>query len=184
MPRTPRSDLVFPGGTYHVIARGSGRMTVFRDADDYAAYLRLLNTGLKRHGIDLFHFVLMPNHFHLLLRLTEANLPSCMHDVQLTYAKRFCRKYGRVGRVWQERYKSPLIANDPYLFACGNYIEMNPVRASLVGKPEMWRFSSYQHYAFGKKNKLVTTDPFYRTLGSTEETRRREYRKNAAMTRR
>lgn len=159
-------------------------MTVFRDADDYAAYLRLLEIGLKQYGIDLFHYVLMPNHFHLLLRPSVSNLSVCMHYVQLSYAKRFCRKYRRVGHVWQGRYKSYLIVNDPYLFACGNYIEMNPVRAKLVEAPDRWHFSSYRHYAFGKKNQLVTADPFYQTLGSTDAERQREYRKNIARTRR
>jgi putative transposase len=184
MPRIPRSALVFPEHTYHVIARGSGRMTIFRDAEDYAAYLKFLDIGLKQCGIDLFHYVLMPNHFHLLVRPTEDNLSACMHYVQLVYAKRFCKKYRRVGHVWQGRYKSHLIANDSYLFACGNYIEMNPVRAKLVEAPEGWRFSSYQHYASRKKDRLVTTDPFYRSLGATEEERQREYKKNNARTRR
>jgi putative transposase len=176
--------LVVPGETYHVIARGSGQMKIFRDANDYASYLQLLGDGLKKHGIDLFHYVLMPNHFHLIMRPSVSGLSACMHLIQLMYAKRFCKKYKRVGHVWQGRFKSYLISNDSYLFASGNYIEMNPVRSNLVNKPEDWKFSSYGHYAFGKKDQLVTDDPLYHRVGSTDAKRQREYRRYIARTRR
>jgi len=159
-------------------------MKIFRDAEDYSAYLDLIGAGLKMCGVDLFHYVLMPNHFHLLVRPSAANLSACMHFVQLTYAKRFCKKYRRVGHVWQGRYKSLPIMNDAYLFACGNYIEMNPVRAGIVTAPEKWRFSSYRAYAFGERDRLITIDPFYPTLGANAADRQREYRKNVAKTRR
>ena len=183
MPRIPRSAIVAPGETYHVINRGSGRMKIFRDAEDYALYLQLLGAGLKKYGIEMFHYVLMPNHFHLILRPVVSDLSACMHDVQLIYAKRFCSKYRRVGRVWQERFKCWLIDTDRYLFACGNYIEMNPVRSYLVDAPGEWRYSSYLHYASGKKDRLLTTDPLYPSNGRTNKERQREYRKYVPMTR-
>jgi putative transposase len=181
MPTAPRNSIVATGETYHVIARGSGQMTIFRDAEDYAFYLQLLSTGLKKFGIDMFHYVLMPNHFHLLMRPMISDLSACMHIVQLTYAKRFSKKYRRVGRIWQGRYKSYLIDSDGYLFASGNYIERNPVRAKLVDAPQEWKYSSYRYYAFGRKDRLVTRDPLYSSLGVTSKKRRREYRKQVAI---
>lgn len=184
MPRTTRNSLVASGETYHVIARGSGRMKIFRDADDYVAYLDFLKTYVGACGVDVFHYVLMPNHVHLLLRPSEANLSVCMHATQLRYAKYYCKKYRRVGHVWQGRYKSFHVPTDSYLFACGNYIEMNPVRAKLVSNPESWPHSSYGNYAFGRRDPLVAVDPFYATLGATGKERQSAYRGSVAKMRR
>lgn len=183
MARANRSLLIAPGETYHVIARGSGKMRIFLDDADYAAYRNLLAAYAKIYGVDIFHYVLMPNHIHVLLRPSAANLSGFMHAVQLGFAKRYCKKYRRVGHIWQGRYKSLAVANDAYLFACGNYIEMNPVRAGLVANPKDWKHSSYRKYAFGKQDALVTTDPFYPSLGATETERQRTYRETVAKTR-
>ena len=183
MARPLRTATVAAGETYHVIARGNAKMTVFHDADDYAAYLDLLGIYARICKVDIFHYCLMPNHFHLLLRPTEANLPAFMHAVQLRYARRYNKKYKRVGHVWQGRYKSESVQTDAYLFACGNYIEMNPVRAHLVARPEDWKYSSYRHYAYGERDDLVTTDPFYPSIATTVEDRQRIYRETVARTR-
>ncbi len=117
----------------------------------------------------------MPNHVHLLVRPKE-DLSRFMHVVQSTYAKRFSRRYKRTGHVWTSRYKSIRIASDAQLFACGNYIELNPVRARLAAKPQDWKHSSYRTYAFGRHDELVTLDPFYPAIGNNAEERERRYR--------
>ena len=175
MPRIPRSGLVTDEGVYHVIVRGNNRMRVFHNADDYEAYSDLLLAAKSMFGVVIYHYVLMPNHAHLLVREAE-RLSAFMQWVQGTYSKRHHRLYKRVGHTWQGRYKSLPISSDAYLFACGNYIEMNPVRASLVHKPEEWKYSSYNVYAFGECDKLVTIDPFYAILGRTTEERQKSYK--------
>lgn len=183
MPRPPRSLLVAPGETYHLIARGNDRMRLFRSADDYEAYMGLLDGYARSCGVRVFHYVLMPNHVHLLVRPSKDGLSAFMHAVQSAYAKRYNKREKHVGHVWSSRYKSLHVGSDAYLFACGNYIEMNPVRARLAARPEDWPYSSYRTYAHGRHDPLVTLDPFYPTLGKTEKDRQRYYRELVAKTR-
>ena len=157
-------------------------MTVFFSREDYVSYLKLLREAAWRFKVEVFHYCLMPNHIHLLVRPSK-DLAGFMHAIQMPYAKRFCRRRKFVGHVWQGRYKSLLIPTDGYLFACGNYIEMNPVRAGLVARPEDWSYSSYRFYAFGERDPIVTCDPFYPTLGAAPEERQCVYRETVAKTR-
>ncbi|WKZ29671.1 MAG: transposase [Patescibacteria group bacterium] len=182
MPRALRNYVVVPDGIYHVIVRGNNKMRVFHDADDYDAYLKYLLNAAKDHRVTIYHYVLMPNHVHILAKPTS-DLSSFMHAVQMPFAKRYCKKYKFVGHVWQGRFKSLIVATDPYLFACGNYIEMNPVRAKLVASPEKWHYSSYGVYAFGETDPLVTVDPFYETLGATDLERQSAYQRLVSTTR-
>ena len=173
MPRAPRE--INPEGIYHIIARGNNKSPVFHDANDYLKYLSILNEAKEQYGFSIYHYVLMPNHVHLLLQPNCEKLSLFMHDIQMNYAKSYCKKHAFVGHVWQGRFKSLPIENDAYLFACGNYIEMNPVRAKLVGLAEYWRWSSYTHYACGEENNLLNPDPLFETLGNDEATRRLAY---------
>src|SRR3989344_2665669 len=125
MPRQPRSTVLTKESVFHVIARGNNRMRLFKDDDDYKAYLSLLEAYKGIFGIFIHHYVLMPNHVHILLN-PKRDLPNFLKIVQHAYARRFNKKYRHVGHVWSGRYKSPRIESDSYLFACGNYIEMNP----------------------------------------------------------
>ena len=183
MARPLRTATVAAGETYHVFARGNAKMTVFHEAEDYEAYLAVLGIYARICKVDILHYCLMPNHFHLLLRTTAANLPDFMHAVQLRYARWYGKKYKRVGHVWQGRYKSKHIPTGAYLYACGNYIEMNPVRSHLVTRPEDWKYSSYRAYAFGERNDLIATDPFYPSIATTDEDRQRIYHETVARTR-
>lgn len=182
MARLSRTISVVAGEIYHIIARGNGGMTVFRSADNYENYLDLLRETAQKYSVEIFHYVLMPNHIHLLVRAVE-ELSRFMHVIQMTYAKRFCRDQKFSGHVWQGRYKNLHITSDAYLFACGNYIEMNPVRAGLVRSPEEWKYSSYNVYVFGKEDSLVSINPFYKTLGRNPEERQSRYRESVSMTR-
>lgn len=183
MPRPLRQDIVRADHVYHVIVRGNNKATVFLDEHDYGYYSALLLHAKRRYGASLFHFVLMPNHVHLVIKPGEAGLSALMHAVQLPFAKHFCRKYRHVGHVWQDRFKSLAIESDAYLLACGNYVELNPVRAGLTAKPEDWPHSSYRSYAFGQPLALVDYDPLYDGLAAFPEERQRRYRELLVMTR-
>lgn len=182
MARLSRTISVVPGEIYHIIARGNGGMTVFHLSENYEDYLDLLREASQKYGVEIFHYVLMPNHIHLLVKPAE-ELSQFMHIIQMTYAKRFCRDQKFLGHVWQGRYKNLLISSDAYLFACGNYIEMNPVRAGLTSSPSGWEYSSYGVYANGEMNPLVTIDPFYENLGRDQNERQYKYRESIALTR-
>ena len=159
MPRTPRT--FDPNGTYHIIGRGNNKSLIFHDENDYKTYLYILLQTKSLYNFYLYHFVLMPNHVHLLLKPNSDKLSHIMHAIQMNYARYFCKKYNFIGHVWQGRFKNVEIKNDAQLLSCGNYIEMNPVRAGLIVRPETWQWSSYRFYAFGEENDLVDPDPLF-----------------------
>lgn len=135
-------------------------------------------------GVSLSHYVLMPNHIHLLARAGHQGLSRFMMLVQSSYAKHYRKKYGNVGHVWQGRFKNTHVMDDPYLIACGSYIELNPVRAGLINHPEDWLHSSYRTYAYGEADSLIDLDPVYQGLSSTPKERQEIYRRLIRQTRR
>jgi REP element-mobilizing transposase RayT len=142
MSRISRKHVVEAGGTYHVYARGNGKMEIFKDRMDYLAYMRRLRELTVAHAVTLHCYTLMPNHVHLLLRTEGEALSACMKGLQQGYSGHFRRKYDFVGHVWQGRYQCKAIQDDAYFDACSTYIQQNPVRAGLVVDAEAWPYSS------------------------------------------
>ncbi len=141
MPRPPR--YLFSGGIYHVIARGNNRMKLFHDKQDYRFYRKLWIQAKKKFSLNVYRWCFMPNHIHLIVTpKTDDGLSLAMHYIQHRYAKYYGRRYKWVGHVWQGRYTSRLIADDRYLYQCGNYVENNPVRAGLIDRAEDYVWSS------------------------------------------
>ncbi len=130
MPRGPRLDA--PGALHHVIARGIDRGALFTDDGDRADFLDRLAALLACSGTRLYAWALIPNHFHLLLRTGTAPLSSVLRRLLTGYAVRFNRRHHRVGHLFQNRFKSILVEDDPYLLALVRYIHLNPLRARLV----------------------------------------------------
>jgi len=157
-------------------------MTLFKGSEDYRSYLADIAELKTPHGVLLYHYALMPNHIHLLLRILEDGLSPFMKNLQCRFAKRFCRNNAFAGHVWQGRFKSKLIDNDEYLLTCGNYIEMNPVRSGLADDPIDWPYSSYNFYAYGGPDQLVDANPLYRSLGSNAAQRQKAYRQSIRET--
>lgn len=181
MPRPPRS--FHAEGFYHVTSRGNKHAEIFHDRLDYEEFLR----GLLRHkahfNVSIFHYCLMPNHIHILLQPHGEDGSKFMQKLKSEYAMRYCRKYGHKGHVWQGRFHNEIIASDACLLACGNYIEMNPVRAKLVDEPNQWPYSSFHHYALGKADKLIDEDPLYQMFGKDKEEKQAAYRCQLSRTR-
>ena len=105
----------FPGAIYHVMSRGNARQTVFRDDSDYQRLIKGLETVVGRLGWDLLCFVLMPNHFHLLVRTPRPNLSRGMQHLTSGYANWCSRRHRRPGHTFQGRFKSELIEDESYL---------------------------------------------------------------------
>jgi putative transposase len=181
MPRAARQ--VDQNGIYHVICRGNNKSMIFHDENDRLFYKALLKDTKNRLPFRLLHYVLMGNHVHLLIALEPAGpLSNIMKKISQSYAEYYCRRYGHVGHVWQGRYKNLHVNRDSYLLACGIYIEMNPVRANITASPGEFPWSSYKHYAFGRRDELVDDDPLYSALGSNNEQRRVSYQRLCAGT--
>jgi putative transposase len=181
----PNTNRVFASGVpYHVISRGSGRSVVFRDPSDYEMYLRILLEAKRRFDIRVHHYVLMPNHVHIVVCAKSENGSAFMQYLNLTYSRYSCKKRRKIGHVWKNRFKNLPIESDAYLLACGNYIEMNPVRGGLVSEAGEWPYSSFRHYAGGRIDAIVDDNPLYQDFGKTTKERSSTYMKWIGTTRR
>lgn len=176
MPRQPR--LLLPNSYYHIMTRGNNHKVVFKKPKDYQYYLDLINRFKNELPFELYHFCLMPNHVHLLVQTKNAGSFSVfMKKINLAYFHYYKRKYNWIGHFWQDRFKSQTIGKDSYFIQCGKYIELNPVRAGLVKKPEEYLFSSYRYYSQGLKSHLITEDIFYQELGINQKEKQKNYTK-------
>ena len=140
MPRLPR--LVVPGIPHHVTQRGNRRQTVFFSEQDYALYLRLLHHWCAKAGTRIWAWCLMPNHVHLILVPShEDGLRAALGEAHRRYTRHVNLREDWRGHLWQSRFASfPM--DEAWLIACARYVELNPVRAGLVERPEQWRWSS------------------------------------------
>lgn len=154
MARKPR--IYYPGAMYHAIARGNNKEDIFCDSRDKNKYLELLAKYKEKYGFELFAYVLMNNHIHLLVRVQEHSLSKIMQGIQLTYTQYFNYRYSRVGHVFEQRYKAFICENQAYLMNLICYIHQNPVRANMDGGIN-YPWSSHQHYNHGKGG-LVNLD--------------------------
>lgn len=110
----------------------------------------------------------MPNHVHMLIKINKnSNFSTFMKKLNLAYFHHYRKNYGWVGHFWQDRFKSQPVGKDDYFIQCGKYIELNPVRARIVDTPGKYPYSSFNHYAEGKHDVLITNDFIYNTLAST-----------------
>lgn len=174
MARQPR--LSVPGYPHHVIVRGNNRQAIFQSRADYETLLSLLANALAKHRVALHSYVLMTNHFHLLVTPQEAtSLPELMREVGRNYVQIYNRKYQRTGTLFEGRYKSTLIQTERYLLACMVYIDLNPVRAGMVAQPQEYAWSGYGHYAGLRADKLVIPHAHVWNLGNTPYAREAAY---------
>jgi putative transposase len=132
-------------GIYHVMARGNNKQILFKDSEDYGKYVKCLKK--KKVSIDIYSFVLMPNHVHFLLRTNgDKDLYRWMQSLHTAYGGYFNRRYQQTGHVFEGRYKSKAVQDDVYLIHLSRYIHMNPVAAGLIKSPEEYYWSSYPSY--------------------------------------
>ena len=155
MPRKPRVE--YPGACYHIMCRGDRREDVFLEDQDRKVFLSTLGEACGRYGWMVHCYVLMGNHYHLLLETREANLARGMQWFQTTYTARFNARHRLGGHLFQGRYKA--VPMDPdgdfYWGRLGDYIHLNPVRAGLLAiddpRLEGYKWSSFPVLISGKK---------------------------------
>jgi len=146
----------YEGAIYHVIARGNNREDVFGEPGDKAKYLELLDRYKHKYDCKIHAYVLMDNHIHLLVSVTNTPLAKIMQGLQQTYTQYYNRKYQHVGHVFQQRYKAFLCGAEPYLLTLICYIHQNPVRAKINGGIN-YDWSSHKAYMRGHDS-LVDTN--------------------------
>lgn len=141
----------FPGGVYHVTSRGNGRAAIFLEDADRHLFLDLLGHTIDRFRWRCYAYCLMPNHYHLVVETPTPNLARGMRHLNGVYTQRFNRRHGRVGHVFQGRYKAIIVQRDAHLLELCRYVVLNPVRARLVERVREWPWSSYRATAGQKR---------------------------------
>ena len=150
---------VAPGIPHHVTQRGNRRQQTFFNDEDYQFYLVLMSEWCMTFQVDVWAYCLMPNHIHLIaVPETKDGLNLAIGEAHRRYSRRINFREGWRGHLWQGRFSS-FILDDRYLLACTKYVELNPVRAGLVKKPEDWPWSSTRSHMNGKDDILVKTKP-------------------------
>jgi putative transposase len=160
MPRKSRIDA--PGAFHHVIARGINRQKIFLDDSDKKNFLDRLSALLKDSGIKCYAWAVLDNHFHLLLRTGAVPISTLMRRLLTGYAVSHNLRHERFGHLFQNRYKSILCQEDPYILELVRYIHLNPLRAKIAS--DMDHLDTYAfcgHGALMGKHRVEWQDTDY-----------------------
>ncbi|UCE56905.1 MAG: transposase [Desulfobacterales bacterium] len=150
----------YPGAYYHVMNRGNRREDIFINETDRSSFVAALSDSCEAFSVKLIAYVLMANHFHLLVQTAHGNLSEFMRHFLVTYTVRFNRRHGRSGHVFQGRFKSFLVEEDQYLLPLSRYMHLNPIRprrfrdADIQSKSDYlkkYRWSTYPGYCYLRK---------------------------------
>ncbi len=151
--------LIVPGIPHHVTQRGNGRAQTFFSDEDYSLYRDLLATHCRAAAVEVWAWVLMPNHVHLILVPREADgVRRAMALIHRRYAGHIHARLRRTGHFWQGRFGA-VAMDEVHLKAALRYVALNPVRARLVERPEEWRWTSLHAHLSGKADGVTTVDP-------------------------
>ncbi|MCP5005974.1 MAG: addiction module toxin RelE [Planctomycetes bacterium] len=157
----------FKGAYYHITSFGNDRRDIFRDDDDRVMFLETLGNMSDRFDLEIYAYVLMDNHYHLLLKTRKPNLSKSMQWFGTTYTRRYNITHNRCGHLFQGRFKNFLVENEEYLVRLSCYIHRNPVRAGITRRLVDHPWSSYPVYAYGKESPgWLCTGPIYSLFGT------------------
>jgi REP element-mobilizing transposase RayT len=177
MPRRP--EPLVAGRLYHVYNRGHNRQPIFTSHDHYGLFLRKYRQYVCPTHATTLAYVLMPNHYHLLVRAMTDDLAHAMQRFAISLAKIVNRERDRVGALFQGPFRAKEVAYDEYLLHLTAYLHLNPVRAGLVARPEEWPYSSCPEYLDTRTGTLPEPEQVFALLdemrvpGSTRQERYR-----------
>lgn len=176
MSRKPRLDL--PGFPMHVVQRGNDRRACFLDDEDRFRYLHRLRICAARANVSIHAYVLMDNHVHLLATPAAASgVSRLLQGLGATYVRAFNDRHARTGTLWEGRFHACFVDSDTHLWNCHRYIELNPVRAGICGRPDDYRWSSFGANALGHFDPILAPHPVYVSLAATPAERVSAYRR-------
>lgn len=141
MPRRERNDA--PSTIHHVIQRGNNRNYIYEDTQDKREFLSILSTAVTKYDSVLLQYVLMDNHYHLLIRLGDQPLSIIIWYLNRTYSLYYNKRYNRTGTIYGDRYKSYIVPSSQKFFSTVRYIVRNPVKAGLSSTPAEYRYSGH-----------------------------------------
>jgi REP element-mobilizing transposase RayT len=168
----------YEGAVYHVTARGNERKNIVIDDDDRRRFVKVLLDVVDQFEVILYAWVLMDNHYHLLLETPKANLSLAIRHLNGVYTQGFNRYHKRAGHLFQGRFKSILVEKEAYLLELCRYVVLNPVRAAMASHPREWLWGSYRTTS-GEEEcpKWLEADWLLSQLGRGREQSRESYRK-------
>lgn len=172
MPRTAR--IAFNQGFYHVFNRGINKTPIFLDPDDYHTFLTRLEALATKLGYDhsIYAYILMPNHFHLLIQTRKTPLAKIMTSLLTSYSMRFNKKHERVGILFQNRFKSKLCDTNSYFSGGSRYILLNAVHAGLASSLESYPYSSYHEMFSTSRYRIIDQTDINRLIGNTVKSKK------------
>ena len=160
MPRIARVSAA--GYPHHITQRGNNKDEAFFDDEDRRYYLNVLKRYKDKHKMKILAYCLMGNHVHVLaVPEKETTLARGIGGTNLLYTQYINRKYNRSGRLWQNRFFSSVVEEEPYLWAVMRYIEQNPVRAKLVKRTEDYEWSSARAHVSGIKDEVLSSESWF-----------------------
>ena len=169
MPR--RARMYVAGLPYHLVQRGNNREACFIEPENYQFYLELWREVSRRYGLVVHAYCLMTNHVHFLVTpMRNDAVSNTMKVVGSRYAQYVNLRYKRTGTLWEGRHRASLVQIERYLLCCYRYIELNPVRAGMVARPDEYRWSSYGCNAWGDTGWPRPHEEYTR-LGGTADAR-------------
>jgi len=168
----------FAGALYHVTSRGDRKEDIYIDDADRESFLQLLQQITKDYNWLVHAYCLMDNHYHLLIETPDGNLSRGMRQLNGVYTQITNRYHGKVGHVFQGRYKAILVQKESYLLELARYIVLNPVRAKLVKSVQDWPWSSYHQTSGNTKTNehWVTTKWLLSVFSQELKTSQKQYR--------
>lgn len=166
----------YEGAFYHVTSRGNERKRIFFSKSDYRRFLSYLEEAKEKYGYHLHSYVLMPNHYHLLIETPEANLSQLMHYINSSYTNYINRRRERSGHLFQGRYKAILVDIDNYLLELSRYIHLNPVKAGMVDAPQAYPYCSYNSFIHNKGEEIVSRDLIWGMISKEKRQAPMKYR--------
>jgi REP element-mobilizing transposase RayT len=144
MPRQPRAEYVFAGGTYHVWSRGSNRGAIFLRPRDRVDFLSWLGKAAVQHEWRVLAYALLTNHYHLAVHIPEGGLSEGMKLLNGTFSRRQSLRHDRTAHLFENRFGCRRIVTDEDAIGAVRYVLQNPVKAGLCTRPGAWRWSSYR----------------------------------------
>ncbi len=156
MPRQARKKS--ESGIYHVLLRGINRQAIFEDEEDSVEFLQALNIYKAELNCFIYAYCLMHNHVHYLIRVGVEDLSTFMRKIGAKYVYWYNRKYGRIGGLFQDRYKSEPVEDDGYFLTVLRYIHLNPVKAGICNTASDYKESSYNDYIQPRKGQITDTE--------------------------
>ncbi|MDF2547695.1 MAG: hypothetical protein K0R93_2593 [Anaerosolibacter sp.] len=174
MPRQARERGEF--STYHIIQRGNDRKEIFLSDHDKNRFIETLIKMKNKYNFIIYAYCLMDNHVHLLINDNGNDISKIMKSINVSYVLYFNRKYKRCGHFFQNRFRSELITDDTHLLEVSKYIHNNPVKASIVQRPEVYRWSSYRDYIRNMASGFIDISKVLDVFSNTRANAIKEYK--------